>query len=481
MLTVEDELGEITGFNSFALLIFASIFLVVYAILTLYRIIYYRLSGYELTEREIICLRGVLFRKRSIIEYDRIHAINKKQNIFQRLFGIATLSVDSGSANTGHRAEITVIEDAGVVDDLLTELRALRESGVKNTDAAESKSEILITDSDPLYRFTSPKKILYSLITIASSAFFTGAYGLLLAVLIGICNTALRLDFLGTFGQYALWAVIILLGAMLFVSLISFIGTVIQSFVTYYSFKIEKRDNDIIISYGLFEKHENSFSYDRIRGVKITQGLVQRALGFAEIKLEVIGYVQESDKNDVVTLGVLVPFCRIQEASEIIDKILPEYKPTEKQTRSPALFPHLSWFTLILVIVSSLTAVCVLVPMAILGLGATSIGIAASVICILTLVILLTKLISAYLTYKTAGVAIDGDKITAYNGGFVKEITITKARNLSSVERIATPMQRKAGIESLVLHMRTNAATNEIKVKHQPIEIADIVTDIIRL
>ena len=213
----------------------------IYAIITLYRILYYRLSGYELTEREIICLRGVLFRKRSIIEYARIHAINKKQNIFQRLFGIATLSIDSGSANTGHKAEITVIEDASVVDDLLTELRALRESGVRSTDATESKSEILITDSDPLYKFTSPKKLLYSLITIASSAFFTGAYGLLLAVLIGICNTALRLDFLGTFGQYALWAVIILLGAMLFVSLISFIGTVIQSFVTYYSFKIEKR------------------------------------------------------------------------------------------------------------------------------------------------------------------------------------------------------------------------------------------------
>ena len=178
---------------------------------------------------------------------------------------------------------------------------------------------------------------------------------------------------------------------------------------------------------------------------------------------------------------MLVPFCRIEEAREIIGKILPEYTPTEKQTRSPALFPHLSWFTLILGIISTITAVCVLVPMAILGLGATAIGIAASVICILTLVILLTKVISAYLTYKTAGVAIDGDKITAYNGGFVKEITITKARNLSSVERIATPMQRKAGIESLVLHMRTNAATNEIKVKHQPIEIADIVTDIIPL
>ena len=86
----------------------------------------------------------------------------------------------------------------------------------------------------------------------------------------------------------------------------------------YYKFKITKRGNDIQISYGLLEKHTNTFSYDRIKAVKISQGLVQRMLGFATIKLEVIGYTSESE-NDSAELGVLVPFCKYEEISEILN------------------------------------------------------------------------------------------------------------------------------------------------------------------
>lgn len=476
LFVLDEETEEIIAMNfkaiPFAILIFAAIYL----IFTVYRILYQRTSGYALTEKDIRCKRGVLFRKNSMIEYTRIHAINKKQNIFQKIFGIAVLAVDSGSANTGHKAEITIVEKATVVDGLLSELRVLREGGVKSTDTKDKTPEVLLSESDPLYRFTSPKKFLYSLINIASSAFFTGVYILLSALLIGICRAVLRLDFLGTFGQYAMWSVIILLGAMLAASVFTFIGTIIQSFVTYYNFKIERKDNDIIISYGLLERHENVFSYDRIRGVKITQGLIQRALGFAGITLEVIGYMNESDSNNAVSLGVLVPFCRIEEVNEILDKILPEYKPSEKQTSSPALFPHLSWFTLILGIVSALTAFSAILPMAMLGAGALATGIVSAVICITTLVIFLTKLVSALLAKRTAGIAIDGDKITTYNGGYIKQITVIKAKDLSSIERIATPMQKKAGIESAVIHMRTNAMTNEVKIPMQKTETIEMLT-----
>ena len=61
--------------------IFAIGFLLIYACFVGYRIAFYRTSGYELTENEIKCNRGVLFRKRSVLEYRKIHAVNKKQSI----------------------------------------------------------------------------------------------------------------------------------------------------------------------------------------------------------------------------------------------------------------------------------------------------------------------------------------------------------------------------------------------------------------
>ena len=47
-----------------------------YVCLVIYRVIYYKTSYYEMTDTEIKCGRGVLFRKKSVLDYKRIHAIN---------------------------------------------------------------------------------------------------------------------------------------------------------------------------------------------------------------------------------------------------------------------------------------------------------------------------------------------------------------------------------------------------------------------
>ena len=101
--------------------LFVIAFILIYLCFIVYRILYYKTSGYELTQTEIKCNRGVLFRKRSVLDYKKVHAINKKQSIFHRIFGIAVLTVDSGSTNTSHQAEITIIEKAKTIDSLLNE------------------------------------------------------------------------------------------------------------------------------------------------------------------------------------------------------------------------------------------------------------------------------------------------------------------------------------------------------------------------
>ena len=139
---------------------FAIAFVVIYCGFIVYRILYYKASGYELTETEIKCNKGVLFRKRSVLEYRKIHAVNKRQSLFHRIFGIAVLTVDSGSTNTSHQAEITIVEKAETVDRLMAELNALR--GSSTAFANGEKEEVLISDTDSLYNFTSKKKMLYT-------------------------------------------------------------------------------------------------------------------------------------------------------------------------------------------------------------------------------------------------------------------------------------------------------------------------------
>ena len=469
-LDEESNLKDIAA----AIPVFVIAFLVVYLCFVVYRILYYRTSGYELTDKEIKCNRGVLFRKRSVLDYKKVHAINKKQNLIQRIIGVAVLTVDSGSANTSHQAEITIIEKNTVVDALLCELNSLKENGVRSDASEQRTEEVLLSNQDSLYRFTSGKKMLYTLINIASTVFFTALFAVLAIAVIGVCKGLLQLDFLGTWGEYFLFAVLITVGAMLLFSSFSFIGSIIQSFVGYYGFSIKRRDNNIEISYGLLEKHTNTFSYDRIKAVKISQSLVQRILGFASIRLEVIGYTAKSgEDNKNADLGVLVPFCKYNEIDEILGKVLPDYIPSEKQTRSVSLFPFMSWFLLIFGIIVGILLAGAVAVMSIIDAPATVISAVALAIFGGALLVLALKLLSAILSYHTNGIAVRDGKLTVYSGGFNKRITVFMAKHLIAVENVTTPLRKKRGIASFVMHLKTNAASNEVKVHIQKDTLAD--------
>ncbi len=443
---------------------FAAFFAVLYAGFILYRLLYYRTSGYGLTEREIICKRGVFFKKNSVLEYRKIHAINKKQTIFHRFFGIAILTVDSGSANTSYQAEITIVERQDVVDDLLQRLHVLREGGAPVADA--SKEEVLLSKEDRLYSFTSRKKVLYALISVASTAIVTGVLGLLLGVVIGICYGFLQADILGTMGQYAVAAVLIIAVGMLLFSGLAFAVSLIQSFVGYYNFSIIKRNNDLVIAYGLLERHTNTFSYDRIKGIKICQGFLQRLLGFATIKLEVIGYTNEAGEDNV-ELGVLVPFCKFKEIGQILARVLPDYIPQEKQTKAAAYFPFISWFGLILAVVIGTIMSSAYILLVLLGAPGGMISVVLLGLLGIGLVTFIIGAINRYLTFRNSGVGVSDKRITAYSGGFTRVITVFHTKNLVAVESVSTPLRKKAGIVSLVLHMRTNALSNEVEVPMQ--------------
>ena len=83
------------------------------------------------------------------------------------------------------------------------------------------------------------------------------------------------------------------------------------------------------------------------------------------------------------------------------------------------------------------------------------------------LLVLAVKLISAALCYQTSGIAVNQGKITAYYGGFTKNITVFMVKNLIAVEDVTTPLRQKRGIASLVMHIKTNALTNEVKIHIQ--------------
>ena len=164
------------------LITFGIIAFVVWLFLMVYSYLFYKTSGYQLTDNEIICQRGVLFKKKSVIEYTKIHAVNQKHGIIQRMFGISVLLVDSGSTNTAMNAEIMIYEDRDVVDELYHRL--------KNLDLTEEeiKKEVEEKPQEFLYEFSSKSKVIYSALNMGAGLigiFFAGVFIVALLGIIG--------------------------------------------------------------------------------------------------------------------------------------------------------------------------------------------------------------------------------------------------------------------------------------------------------
>ena len=479
-LIVEDEAGEMIGWDLKALPFFILGLLAVYAALILYRVFYLRFASYTLTESDVRVTRGVFFRKNSILEYSKMHAINKKQNLIQRLFGLAVITVDSGSTNTSATAEILIYESAAEADRLLALLKAKKngeETSAEDPLAAEQApaEQVLCADNGELV-FSSGKKLVYSLLNIASAALGTLTV-IVLCLFTYFCILPLLYQLLlGEAFMVLIPVMILALIATVGIALCTFLASILQSFVGFYRFRIRKTAKDLEISYGLLTHHENSFGFDRIQGVVIRQGLIQRLFGYATLTLEVIGYHEGGDEQknqNASMIGMLLPLCQAHEAADIIASLLPAYVPLEREARAVRYFPFISWSTLVIAFITALSATFVLPLMYFLEAPSIALSIAGVLLAVGFVIAAGLYALGALLAYKTAGIAISEDRITVYGGGYQKRITTLLRRSLVAVEDVTTPLRARAGIYTLILHLRTNALANEVKVQMLDREAAE--------
>jgi len=76
--------------------------------------LYYKSMSYKLTQIEMEWSRGVWFRSRGIVLYNRITNIDIKQGPFQRPLGIATLLIQTAGQSTSSRRGSAEIKIEGI-------------------------------------------------------------------------------------------------------------------------------------------------------------------------------------------------------------------------------------------------------------------------------------------------------------------------------------------------------------------------------
>lgn len=415
---------------------------------TVYALLYRKCSGYEITETEVIVKRGVFFRKESRVLRSRIHAVNKRMNIVQRILGICTLQADSGSANTPNE-EIVIFETIETAEKLYLALSQKTTLSEEN-DAPQT-----------FYDFTTGRKVLYGL----TESSFMLVFPIFLGGIISFLSY-----FLPEEGEVLTLNDLILLGVIIALSLyvISLVIAIPVSILRFHDFEVKRVGKKIEVNYGLLTKVHNSFALNRIRAIEVSDNILQRLFGFVSVKVHVIGYLEGNNgkNNGGMQIGMLLPLIKKTEVKGMIESLLPDYLPEEQTTKAKNYFPFISWQLVFFFAINAiLFSVLSIVSYYIHDILPLTIG--GSLLGVIDVLIVFFTAWDTIVQYHFAGFALNEEKVTLKTGGLTRKTFVIQKRNLTSIETITTPLRQKHSIMSYQFHFRSNFFLNTVLVPMQ--------------
>ncbi len=484
-LVVGEEVESLAMVEPIRWVVLAGIGGLVYLFQVVSAALYVYTSGYELADGELRCHHGVLVKKNSVVSFQKIHAVNKKQNLLQRLLGIAVLTVDSGATGNLAEAEITVIEKSATVDRLMEQIKRVQEGEPPVSVTANPASP---DGRQNRYVFSSKLKTVYALLTLVGSLATVLVLVVMAVAVIAVLAAVLpRIPQDDGMTVAELWILLAFLsvGAAVLVSLMGLIGGMLYSFVGYHDFRLYKNRNDVEISYGLLVRHTNTFKFRRIKAVKITEGPVKRLFGYASAGLEVVGYGSEnsgegSEQNRTTVPGMLFPLCKAKDVKDVLQDLLPGYAPAEITHKAKAYAPFVLWplfYTAVVFALLTVSALCVLwLTGSVTDVYWWVLGILAAA----AFVTVLAVLISGLLRRHNAGIGFGEKSLTLCSGGLVRQRTVIGYKDLVAVERVTTPLRQKKGICSYTLHFFANALTNTVTVENLDADLGDRLENLLR-
>lgn len=211
---------------------------------------------------------------------------------------------------------------------------------------------------------------------------------------------------------------------------------IVRTFVKYGDFQIASDDKRIYITKGMLEKTSFSIQKDRVQAVKITQSLMKRMLGLAEVELTTAGGLGEAGQE----INSLYPFLPVRKAYRIIEEILPSYHVTEEMQRLPQkalwlrlLIPSWGWILV--------TGVLAYFKPVLFGVEQ-----AWWMISLLLLGLILTgRVVNFYHTRY----ALNDQFIQFRSGALTSTLFLSKREKVIEVKITRHPLQRKLGLASI--------------------------------
>lgn len=286
---------------------------------------------YQLLEDEIHIHKGIFVQKKLYIHKNRVQVTELSAGVIQRLFGLVSLTIQTAGGGS-ERAVLSAldVQTANNIVDVLNpksyelgsstpsqridEPNAQAEANQEhnsqyNTEfqrSFDSQHNYVYQHSQNPEWFLSNKRLLYLALT-------SGEFGIIATILGTIIgqfsefitdeNIQWIIDRIPVIQQPGLYFVLFCVMAVI---LVSYLLSIVSSYVRYYGFTIRKVGKELHISRGLLERIQTTVPYNRIQAIKSTEGLFRQPFGLESISIISAGHQQGQQQRSLLAAPLIL-------------------------------------------------------------------------------------------------------------------------------------------------------------------------------
>ena len=328
--------GDFFAGDAGTLLTLAAAAVAIFAACLLLSFVVWRVRTWELTGEGLVVRWGLLNRRHLTIPYEHIHTVSMNSALLERVIGLVTLDLDTGAATAeGDASKVRGLR-AGEAEALRAELfrrkrAAAAPAGEKDDAPADAPADAVepAAEDRPLATFTLTGRRL-ALAAASQTSAASQALALVILLVNGL-NQLIEwglLDLAGTGDDLAAAvtpaAIPMVAAFALAVVVLGAIVSFALNLVRYAGYRVERYADRVVVEHGLVSRSSRTLAAERVQYVTVTQGVIRRAIGYAEVNAWVVAEPGESGGEPSGSV-LLHPFVRLSELDSFLAEVLPSY------------------------------------------------------------------------------------------------------------------------------------------------------------
>lgn len=399
---------------------------------------------FRVHEGELQIEQGVFIHKKLYLTSDRIQVIDISAGVIQRLFGLVAVEVKTAGSSS-KEAKINAISREKA-EQLKSLLRKENDSPIADADDELKQSRVYTLDTKDLLVAASTSGRLGVALSVVGAGFSQIEQLISEEQMIRFVETNLP-------NSTSTTMVLLSIAAVIVVSwLFSFVSTIIK----YYDFVVEVRENELLITRGLFERTQLTIPFNRIQAVQIQEELLRQPLGYASLVIESAGYGEEQANS--TTLFPLIAKHRI---FEFIDDVIPEYHADITQTTTAGQHGLRRYL---------LRMVWISLPVILTIWGTVSYGVYAWFL-------LVPALLLGYQQYRDARISTGDDTLILTSRLLSKTTAIIKKYRTQACEIRENPFQTRLQLSNFTVHVASGNQGRSFTVRELEKQEATVYFD----